>query len=600
MIERMKKVTILVSEETRGGFIARLKKAGVLHVSPLKAPTHHEITFIEDKLARLDRMISTLSPYGEAKELDEKASDLEKDILAEAETVAEAKKNKHGLEERQRKLREQIDWFGDWGKFDPKDIAVLKEKGVDVRIYRERKDEFKKASVDREVSVLKEKKGYVSGILISRAGEEGLPFDPVTPPDTAPEELEEQLKETETGIQDTEELMKGKAGMLPAVRRCAEKLKKEHESLNVKFGMLEEGKFAYMQGFCPEKKLNVIKGMVESQGLGYVFENPDDPDETPTLVTNPKWIRIIDPVFKFMNTLPGYEEFDISFYFLVFFSLFFAMLIGDAGYGLLFLSLTFLARRKMKHLPPEPFYLMYILSAATIIWGAITGTWFGAEGIARIPVLNGIVIRRIDSFSGDNQNLMIFICFVIGVTQLTVARVLRAVKTINSVVAIAEVGWIMILWGMFFAAGKFVLDKPFPEPASWLLIGGIVLVTFFSNPQKGILKGAMATLANLPLSVIGSFSDIVSYLRLFAVGYASVVVAESFNNMALSGGIGNIGAALGAALILFLGHALNITLGLMAVIVHGIRLNMLEFSGHLGMQWSGKQYDPFRERLKQK
>jgi len=596
MIERMQKVTILVSEEGRGGFISRLKKAGVLHVRPLKAPTHHEITFIEDKMARVDRMINSLGPYDGVKEQDERASDHEKDILAETETVAEAVKGKQALEERERQIRGRLDWFGEWGNFDPSDIAVLKEKGIDVRLYRARKDEFAKEAAGREVRVLKEKKGYVSFVMVLRAGEEALPFEPVVPPDTAPEELEEQLKETEAGIQEIEELLKEKARTLSAARKCAAKLKKEHESLNVKFGMREEGRFSCIQGFCPEKKLKMIKAMAKSHGLGYVFEVPDDPDETPTLVTNPKWIRIIDPVFKFMNTLPGYEEFDISFYFLVFFSLFFAMLIGDAGYGMLFLAVTFLARRKLKDLPPEPFYLMYILSAATVIWGAVTGTWFGAVGIARLPFLNGLVVRRIDSFAGDNQNLMIYICFVIGVTQLTVARALRAVKTINSVVALSEIGWIMILWGMFFAAGKFVLDRPFPEPAAWLLLGGIALVLFFSKPQKGILKGALATLGSLPLSVISSFSDIVSYLRLFAVGYASVVVAESFNNMALSGGIGNVAAALGAALILFLGHALNITLGLMAVIVHGIRLNMLEFSGHLGMQWSGKQYDPFRER----
>ena len=83
---------------------------------------------------------------------------------------------------------------------------------------------------------------------------------------------------------------------------------------------------------------------------------------------------------------------------------------------------------------------------------------------------------------------------------------------------------------------------------------------------------------------------------LFAVGYATVIVAESFNNMALAGGIGSVIKGLGAAMILFLGHALNILLGFMAVIVHGIRLNMLEFSSHLGMQWSGKKYEPFCEK----
>ncbi|NQT06695.1 MAG: hypothetical protein HQ575_04045, partial [Candidatus Omnitrophica bacterium] len=103
------------------------------------------------------------------------------------------------------------------------------------------------------------------------------------------------------------------------------------------------------------------------------------------------------------------------------------------------------------------------------------------------------------------------------------------------------------------------------------------------------------TLGNLPLSIISAFSDVVSYLRLFAVGYASVIVANSFNNMAMEAGFGSIASGLGAAFILFFGHALNIALGIIAVVVHGIRLNMLEFSGHLGMQWSGREYKPFKE-----
>jgi V/A-type H+-transporting ATPase subunit I len=124
---------------------------------------------------------------------------------------------------------------------------------------------------------------------------------------------------------------------------------------------------------------------------------------------------------------------------------------------------------------------------------------------------------------------------------------------------------------------------------------GIVLVLLFSHPQKKFLKGITVTLADLPLRVINSFSDIISYLRLFAVGYATLAVASSFNHMALRIGFNNILGGFICALILFLGHGLNILLGLMAVIVHGIRLNMLEFSSHLGMQWSGIEYKPFRE-----
>lgn len=335
--------------------------------------------------------------------------------------------------------------------------------------------------------------------------------------------------------------------------------------------------------------------MAKHHGLGYFTEDPDKPEETPTLITNPKWVRIIEPVFKFMKTIPGYDEFDISFIFLIFFSIFFAMLIGDAGYGIIFVVVTFLARRKFKKAPGEPFFLMYLLSGATIVWGAVTGTWFGAEGIAKLPLLNGLVVEKINSFAPENQNFIIYICFLLGAVHLTAAHLMKTIKMINSLKALSQLGWIAIVWGMFFAAGKFVIAKPFPPFAGWILIGGMLTVLLFSNAGKNWAKGILATLAELPLSVIGSFSDVVSYLRLFAVGYATVVLASTFNNMAVGGGVHGVVGGLSAAVILFLGHVLNIMLGMMAVVVHGIRLNMLEFSGHLGMQWSGVKYDPFRE-----
>ncbi len=236
---------------------------------------------------------------------------------------------------------------------------------------------------------------------------------------------------------------------------------------------------------------------------------------------------------------------------------------------------------------------MYVLSGATIGWGAISGTWFGYQEIAQLPILSLLVVDEVNSFVDENQPFMMFLCFVIGAVHLTIARATAALRKINSVTALSELGWIGIIWSLFFVAGNLVLGRSIPEYTMWLLGSGIGLVLLFANQQPSVLRGVVTTLADLPLKLIGSFSDIVSYLRLFAVGYASVVVASSFNDMALEIGFDSLVGGFGAAGVLFVGHALNVTLGMMAVIVHGIRLNMLEFSGHLGMQWSGKPYRPF-------
>ncbi|MGB3056533.1 MAG: hypothetical protein WBC16_00035 [Candidatus Omnitrophota bacterium] len=597
MIVKMKKLTLLVSEREREKFLSGLRRVGVLHIKHVKPPESHEIKFIEDRMANIDKMISILTPYRGKGAGAQMVCD-EKRIIDDTVRITEIYEDKLDALRNMHDLEGQLLWFDIWGEFDPDDLAELREKGVNLRLHRLSKDEFRKLrrSKEEKYKVIKREKGYVYIAALFLAPDKKLSFEEVTPPPRGPEAIHKMMERLNARIDKVDQALAEEARVLESIKICREPFVKEHEFLTVKFGMQEEEEFSYMRGFCPADALPEVISLSKTHGAGYLIEDADVPEETPTLIRNPKWIRVIKPVFQFMNTVPGYNEFDISFVFLLFFSLFFAMLVGDAGYGLLFILITFLARIKWKKAPREPFFLMYILGGTTAVWGAITGTWFGSDTIATMPGFRDLIIGRIDSFSAENQNFIIYLCFLIGTVHLTIAHLMKAFKWINSVKALADVGWVMIVWGMFFAAGTLVIGRDFPPAGGWLLVGGMALVLVFSNAQKNMLKGILSTLVHLPLSVIGSFSDVVSYLRLFAVGYATLVLASTFNHMAFAGGINNVFAGLGAAFVLFLGHALNVLLAMMAVIVHGIRLNMLEFSGHLGMQWSGEKYEPFCER----
>jgi V/A-type H+/Na+-transporting ATPase subunit I len=588
----MNKVTILVSEKEREKFVSSLRALGLLHVSHTRHPASHEISFTEDRVSRIEKLIEEVSPYDIGRP-DRRKFCKDRDVLSCEEAVSEDLKTKLELENRVEALKKDALWYEEWGKFDPEDLKAARDAGVNIRFYRVPASEAK---------TLDPKKAYIAGrksgtllcALITSGGSDELEYEEVSQPGQSPEEISETIDDAREEIQKIEERMKDRARGLVSIKERKEALEKELAALRVRFGMQGEGAFAYVQGYCPMKRAGKIKAFAERHSLGYVLEKPDNVQEAPTLVTNPKWVEIVNPVFKFMNTLPGYDEFDISLPFLGFFSLFFAMLIGDAGYGTLFLVITFLARKKFRKAPAQPFFLMYLLSVSTILWGAVTGTWFGAEGAQNIPIINNMIIPGLNSFSDTNQNFIMLLCFTIGAVHLSLARLMKITREFNSLKALADAGWILIVWGMFFAAKKFVLGDVFPPAAGWMLGAGGALALVFSAPEQGILKGIGATMINLPLSIIGSFSDVISYIRLFAVGMATVVVAKSFNDMALAGGAGGVAGGLIAALILFFGHALNIALGFMAVIVHGVRLNMLEFSGHLGMQWSGKPYDPFK------
>ncbi|UCD54683.1 MAG: hypothetical protein JSV93_03940 [Candidatus Omnitrophota bacterium] len=594
MVVRMKKLTLLVSETGREELLLKLRKLGTLHVKNVTKPSAREIGSLEGAISQVKKTISILENYPIP--ASGKISWGMQEIPGNAKEVVSIAGEKEEAIRNLEYVKSQIEWYRPWGSFNPEDIERLKQKKIFVTLYRTSKGALKKLGEKKNIHIISRDKQYAYLALICDNPDERLPFEEIEPARHSFDEFHKRRESLEIRLKEIESILENMAGAKDCLKNCLPKLEKKYNFLNVMHGMKEEKKFSYLRGFCPADKVKEVVALAKAHGAGYLIEEPDEPLETPTLIRNPGWVSIINPVFKFMNTLPGYNEYDISLWFLMFFSIFFAMLIGDGGYGLLFVALTFFARRKLKNVRKEPFLLMYTLSFATVIWGAITGTWFGAERIAQMPFLNALVVERIDSFVTTNQNFMIYMCFVIGVIQLSIAHFIRAFRIINTFKALAEAGWILTLWGLFFTAGTLVLNKPFPAFAGHFLVAGATLVLLFSNPQKNIIKGILLSLGTIPLKIVSSFSDVVSYIRLFAVGYASLVLASTFNNMAMQVGFDNVMSGLGSALIMFFGHALNIALCLMAVIVHGIRLNMLEFSGQMGMEWSGREYNPFREK----
>ncbi|HPQ39721.1 MAG TPA: hypothetical protein PLV45_05050 [bacterium] len=270
---------------------------------------------------------------------------------------------------------------------------------------------------------------------------------------------------------------------------------------------------------------------------------------------------------------------------------------GDGGYGLLFLAGTLVLKRKAGPSAQVAVNLMFLLSFFTVVWGFLTGNFFGIHP-SKLPAF----MQGIEYFTGPNQQANTqYFCFLIGAIHLTIGHGIKLSAVINSTMALAQVGWMAIIWGYFFLGASLVTGSIFPEFAKYLLIGGAGLVILFSVPAKNILKSIGGGLGELMGSIVNSFVDVLSYIRLFAVGLSSYYVAVSFNDMGT--GIGSAGSGVMAiplmivgALVIVFGHTLNIALCGLSVLVHGIRLNTLEFSGHVGLEWAGVPFQAFRKR----
>ena len=590
MIVKMKKLTLLVYQKHIEIALQKLRSLGLLHIENLRAPASSEIAVLSQKLKSLDKALKVIAAIDrEDKYLeDSKLFDYIKEII-----TLDRKKQEVSL--RLKDLEEREAWFGEWGNVSQGSLEELRKGGVFLKLYVCSKKFLKSIPQDKAVFILGRKDSSLKVAAVSIGKEKHLNCQEVEIPAENQALVQKETSNILKDISLIDKKLVQMAAYKKSFKRQRKELLKQLEFYKVRFGMEAKEEISFLKGFCPSESVSNVKKEAEKSGWAIITEDPSDADEVPTLIRSPKWISIIKPVFTFMGTLPGYKEYDISCWFLLFFSLFFAMLIGDAGYGIIFILVTFFVQKKFPHLPKMPFYLMYALSTTTVVWGAVSGSWFGFEGIAHLPFFNSLVVERLNAFIDANQMFLIYLCFLIGAIQMTIAHGVVALRFINSLFALSQIGWISTIWGIFFLIKTLVIKDPFPWFASYLLISGIALVILFSNPQKNILKGIAVSFAYLPLKFISSFGDNLSYVRLFAVGYASVKIASSFNKIALSIGFHNILASLIAALILIFGHVFNIILALMAVLVHGVRLNMLEFSGHLGMEWNGKPYAPFKE-----
>lgn len=364
--------------------------------------------------------------------------------------------------------------------------------------------------------------------------------------------------------------------------------------------MEQRGAVAVISGWLPSTAVDRLRAEAAAGGWGVLLREPAADETPPTLVEPPRLFKPVKALFDGLGIAPGYTEADVSVPFMCYFSLFFAMLVGDGAYGAVFLAATLFGWKKYRARPGNQvmkswLVMLTVFSSATVLWGVLSNTWFGAQipWCASWPTVKWL--------ADPSYNNMMLLCFTIGVSHLMLARIWNGVCRINDTTAIAEFGWAGILLFMYFVTNSIVgIFASIPQAMFWVF--GVSLAAVFAFTVKpSELKTRGAELGMLPLSIMSALGDIISYVRLFAVGLASVKVAENFNSMATGLLDGAESFWLKAAMavlmvaILAVGHALNLAMAGLSILVHAVRLNTLEFSNHKGISWAGYAFKPFKK-----
>ncbi len=606
MIVPMKKTTLLMGNKDIENTLEKLRSLGVVHIQNVKTPISEDISILEKKSSDLEKTLNYLET--QKIDTDQITNRNSQDIVDECiDLIIRKERLKDELEEEY----DGLNWYEIWGDIKWADIEEMKKHGYYLRLYSCDQNIVKSIPEDKLIIKVNENKHSVYLVQLSHEKEDKLELKEEFVPERPLSEIRRLVNSYEEELKDIADEEKVLGKFHDHLMNYKDELDKSVEFANVKAGLGEVPHISYLNGYCPENQIEELKKLAENSGWGYMLEEPDENDNPPTKLQNKNWVKLIQPVFDFLGTVPGYREYDISQYFLIFFSIYFAMIIGDAGYGFIFLALSIFGHSKFKK-PGQPLplgiKLFYLVSTTTIIWGAVTGNWFGAKEIAAISIFKSITIPQIATFPElfpdmeiDPQQKVMFICFVLALIQLGLANIMNIIKELPGLKSIAHVGWLSLTAGLFLLVLQLVLSKPMPSFAPALMGIGLGLIVVFGNQEKDIsfmkglttgFGGAFTTF----LDSISTFSNIISYIRLFAVGMASVAIASSFNGIAAPMLKGFAFPA--GLLVLIVGHGLNIVMGMLSVVVHGIRLNMLEFSGQLGIEWSGYEYKPFKNKNK--
>ena len=639
MIVPMKKVSLIIRGSEKDKALKKLRSLGILHIE-ITEGTGERLVGLKEQVALLESAIFTIGKIKNTEQKNVNAADA-LTIATEVNSLDEEKKR---CQAEKIALDAELDRLKSWGDIDPSALSDLESKGIEILFYEMPKAEYENLSDNVKTVRIDTTKSTVKFMLFKSNDEENEKFVSslnvyrLALPQTSTEEMKQKISELDNRIAEIDEIIVSHACYIKSIKQAIQNIEKEIEFETYTTGMSDENlspdnkrsvTIAYFKGYVEEENLDKLKQTAEKNAWGILVEEPSTEDNVPTKLKNNKFVSLIYPLTDFLGTVPGYFEYDISGWFLAFILIFFGIIFGDGGYGLLICAVAAIPIIKSliakKQISPM-FLLVGLFGLSTVLWGTLTCTWFGLSPeqlpewlkSLSIPVISNVYTDKIwypfwtNGTAGltTAQNLQI-LCFVFALVQLTVAHIKCAITNRKSLKVIGDIGSAIELIGMFYLVLSFVVNGEVFSFA--LVIGGIpvgtmaiafvaigfVLSFVFANYEGSIIKSILASLTNIVsvlLGIFNLFSDIVSYIRLWAVGLAGAAISATVNELA-GPLFGNFMFMILAIVILVFGHGLNMILNILSVVVHGIRLNTLEFSSHLGMAWSGFKFKPFEEKI---
>lgn len=603
MIAKMKKLSFLIYHREYTAFLENLRELGVVHVvtrqqGGVKDPG------LQEKMTMLSRCRTV------AKELETALA--KNPLKADAATGStgltandalcqydQLQAEKNQLEQQRQALLRDRAQLVPWGDFSQERLEQLALAGYTLRFHSCPPKAFKESWIaDWNAIEVYSDKQKVYFVTITKNG---------ILPDIDAENCvlpKQSLSEIDAALKDSESVMEAIPDRLSELAIAAMPvLQAEAASLEDGISLdrvrlsgekLADDRLVLLEGWAPASKVAEISDNLNEKGVFYDIQDPQADDDIPILLSNNRFARLFEPLTK-LYMLPTYQELDLTLLFAPFFMLFFGLCLGDIGYGLLMIVALPVFTKLFQLINPQfSKWLVVLFGASTMLCGLLSGSFFGFS----IYNLNIPFVQSLKELIYTDNATMFTVSLCIGVVQILFGMAIKAVNlTIQTgfMSALSTIGWFVLLVTI---AVSVLAGFSFTSPVVLgILIAAGICIFLLNSPGKNPLLNIGLGLWDTYNMATGLLGDVLSYVRLFALGLSGGILANVFNSMAIGMKPDNpVAGFIVMALIFVIGHALNIFMNILGAIVHPMRLTFVEFFKNAGYTGGGTEYTPFSRK----
>ena len=587
MIVKMKRYAFLVYHKEYSGFLETIRELGVVHIKEKAEGLPHDEA-LEELMKMQSRIRSAIKmlqkrvpvPVEPQSEMDGQW------VLNAVEKLQQEIESKTAAFQ---VVQKEVSQLQPWGLFSWKLIDKLKKAGKFIHFFTVNRSKYNPNwEEEHHAVIIGQQASLVYFVTITDGpAHPDIAADPMKLPKhdldemlRQKEAIEKEMKELNYALDEIASFGIEKLNdlLLESINHIAiekVKLNTEHKA---------ENRIMLLEGWVPDGKEEKLVDTLTRESIYFDKSDPTIKDQVPILLKNNAFAKLFEMIGS-LYSLPDYREIDLTPFFAPFFMLFFGFCLGDAGYGLLMIVATLILRAKAKPNMKPVWTLGLLFGISTVIMGIVGGTFFGVMLMdIDFPMINAMKSVMLD------QNQLMYFSIALGLFQIVFGMFLkaaRAIKMFGLRHALSIIGWITIILGVGGSFGLSQMKALSPELGRTMMLAfgsmGSVLVLFLNSPGKNIFLNFGLGLWETYGTVTGLLGDVLSYIRLFALGLSSAVLGSVFNKLAFElSGDTIILSQLVTIIILLVGHTINFFMAALGSFVHPLRLTFVEFYKNKG------------------